>query len=345
MKKRKEVMDSGSSDDEESSKSSDEESKTSKKRNKSPHTSDSQSGSDEKNVSKKARRMTHSSSSSDDSNDDASDKEDEVVKVVPVPAVLAPSHVQPQAPASDGNKSDLEEGQLSSESEGTADDNDEDESSSNSEFSDGYGEDLMGNEIDRNQLEKLSEKERETELFKRAERRDQLKRRWEIERKLKQSRKVENAKNKTFKKPASKKPKTPAAKKMIEKIPKAAPYSSSIVEDGVSAASHLFTMPSEEPVDPDKMDDDYREEYFDPKERSKERKKNVEMNKTDDKRSSAMAQLKAVSFVTYTRCRKLTDFSIFSGARESKSEKLSGSKSLTRKKTSTVSAKSLHQSS
>lgn len=33
--------------------------------------------------------------------------------------------------------------------------------------------------------------------------------------------------------------------------------------------------------------------YFDPKERSKERKKNVEMNKTDDKRSNAMALLKA----------------------------------------------------
>lgn len=34
-------------------------------------------------------------------------------------------------------------------------------------------------------------------------------------------------------------------------------------------------------------------EYFDPKERSKERKKNVEMNRTDDKRSNAMAALKA----------------------------------------------------
>lgn len=34
-------------------------------------------------------------------------------------------------------------------------------------------------------------------------------------------------------------------------------------------------------------------EFFDPKERSKERKKNVEMNRTDDKRSNAMAALKA----------------------------------------------------
>lgn len=34
-------------------------------------------------------------------------------------------------------------------------------------------------------------------------------------------------------------------------------------------------------------------EFFDPKERSKERKKNVEANKTDDKRTNAMALLKA----------------------------------------------------
>lgn len=151
----------------------------------------------------------------------------------------------------------------------------------------------MGNENDRNSLEKLSEKERETELFKRAERRDQLKRRWEIERKLKQSRKVENAKNKTFKKPASKKPKTAAAKKLSEKPQKPSFSSSSSIEDPITATAHLFGTPPE--MDQSEMDKtDYEEEhFFDPKERSKERKKNVEMNKTDDKRSSAMALLKA----------------------------------------------------
>lgn len=272
-------MDSGSSDDESSKASSDEEETrniSSKKRN---NSSDSGSGSDRRR-SKKSRRMTHSSSSSDSSD---SDKEDEAPTK---PSVIPPSlpvQVPVQKASSDGNKSDLEEGQISSES------GDDDESSSNSEFDDGYGDDLMGNETDRNYLEKLSEKERETELFKRAERRDQLKRRWEIERKLKQSRKNENAKNKTFKKPAMKKPKTAAAKKVIEKPPK--PSVSTVVEDPISATSHLFETPAEED-DPDKMNE-FREEYFDPKERSKERKKNVEMNKTDDKRSSAMAQLKA----------------------------------------------------
>lgn len=268
-------MDSGS-DEEESSKSSDEESNA-KKRHKSPRNS-SDSESDRKKASKKRRHSSSSSSSSADSGGDESDKEEASASVAPViPA--------PQQALSDGNKSDLEEGQISSDSGGSGD---EQESSSDSEFDDGYGADLMGNEIDRNNLEKLSEKERETELFKRAERRDQLKRRWEIERKLKQSRKVENAKNKSFKKPASKKPKTVVAKKVVEKIPKTPSYTP--VEDPMSATSHLFTMPTEEQT----MDDDeHREEYFDPKERSKERKKNVEMNKTDDKRSSAMALLKA----------------------------------------------------
>ena len=270
MVKRKDVMDSGSSDDDESSKSSDEESKTSKKRQ------NSDSGTDRKRSTKKTRRMTHSSSSSDDSDSGGdSEKEEMDTPASPTP-IIAPTLAQP---LTDGNKSDLEEGQLSSDSGSGGED---DESSSNSEFDDGYGDDLMGNEQDRDYLEKLSEKERETELFKRAERRDQLKRRWEIERKLKHSRKVENAKNKAFKKPASKKPKTPAAKKLTEKTYLAVP------EDSVTPSS---SFPTEGESQDDK--DEFPEEFFDPKERSKERKKNVEMNKTDDKRSSAMAMLKA----------------------------------------------------
>lgn len=287
MVKRKDMMDSGSSDDEESSKSSDEESKTTSKKR---QNSDSGSGTDRKRSTKKTRRMTHSSSSSDDSADSGadSDKEELDTPASPTPTA-APIQIQPQQVAIDGNKSDLEEGQLSSDS---ASGDEDDESSSNSEFDDGYGDDLMGNEQDRDYLEKLSEKERETELFKRGERRDELKRRWEIERKLKHTRKAQNAKNNTFKKPASKKPKTAAAKKVIEKPQKTSAYSASTtVEDAVTAPSHIYGMPTEDESNEDK--DEYREEYFDPKERSKERKKNVEMNKTDDKRSSAMAMLKA----------------------------------------------------
>lgn len=258
-----EMMNSGSSDENSSDEEESENSCLRKRQN---------SESDSDRQKKKSRRMTHSSNS-----DSGDSEKDEIANSPAITSAPLP------APLSDGNKSDLEEGQLSSES------GEDDESSSNSEFDDGYGDDLMGNEADRNYLEKLSEKERETELFKRAERRDQLKRRWEIERKLKQSRKNENAKNKPFKKPAAKKPKTAAAKKVIEKPQK--PSVSSVVDDPMSATSHLFGAPADDD-DPDSMNE-YREEYFDPKERSKERKKNVEMNKTDDKRSSAMAQLKA----------------------------------------------------
>jgi RNA polymerase-associated protein RTF1 len=136
----------------------------------------------------------------------------------------------------------------------------------------------------------LSEKERETELFKRAERRDQLKRRWEIERKLKQSRKVENAAKKKDKKPKNKKPvKTPAAKKIVEKPPPkvSMPPPASIARD--ETITQLLGKQPEE-----SSPNDYAaEDFFDAKERSKERKKNVEANKTDDKRSNAMAMLKA----------------------------------------------------
>lgn len=290
MKKRKDV-DSASSNDDESSKSSDDE--RSKLNPKKRQNSESDSGSDRKKSSKRTRRMTHSSSSSDDSAEsgaDNSDKDEEetqskIPNAIPVPAAVAAQQQQQQKPLEDGNKSDLEEGQLSSDSS-SGEDDDEDDSESNSEFDDGYGEDLMGDGEDRNRMEKLSEKERETELFKRAERRDQLKRRWEIERKLKQSRKVENAKNKTFKKPASKK-----LKKSHDKQQKGSPYTTAI-DDSMAAPTHLFGMSPEDQSSLDKMNE-YREDYFDPKERSKERKKNVEMNKTDDKRSNAMAMLKA----------------------------------------------------
>lgn len=82
----------------------------------------------------------------------------------------------------------MEEGQVSS---------DESSDSSDSEFNDGYDENLMGDEEDQARLHALSEKERETEIFKRSERRDALRRRWEIEQKLRQAKKAERAKDKS----------------------------------------------------------------------------------------------------------------------------------------------------
>lgn len=87
----------------------------------------------------------------------------------------------------DEYKSELEEGQVSSDSS----------DSSDSEFNDGYDENLMGDEEDQARLQALSEKERETEIFKRSERRDALRRRWEIEQKLRQVKRAERAKDKS----------------------------------------------------------------------------------------------------------------------------------------------------
>merc|ERR1711913_203181 len=52
-------------------------------------------------------------------------------------------------------------------------------------FDDGYDDEFIGDDADREWLEGLTEREREAELFKRSERRDEMKKRFEITRKLK----------------------------------------------------------------------------------------------------------------------------------------------------------------
>lgn len=108
----------------------------------------------------------------------------------------------------DDEKSELEEGQVSS---------DESSDSSDSEFNDGYDENLMGDEEDQARLQALSEKERETEIFKRSERRDALRRRWEIEQKLRQAKRAERAKDK-LKAPRDKKKKEKNKQREHERI-------------------------------------------------------------------------------------------------------------------------------
>ncbi|CAG0904466.1 unnamed protein product [Cyprideis torosa] len=83
-----------------------------------------------------------------------------------------------------GAGGDLEEGEVS--------EGDSDESSDEAwlkQFDDGFDDDLMGDEADRQRLAQMTDKERETEIFKRIERRDALKARFEIEKKLRLSRK------------------------------------------------------------------------------------------------------------------------------------------------------------
>merc|ERR1711974_594449 len=63
------------------------------------------------------------------------------------------------------------------------------------EFDDGLDDDLIGDDADRARLEELTEKEREEELFKRAENRENLRKRFEIQKKLKlQAKKDKKAK-------------------------------------------------------------------------------------------------------------------------------------------------------
>lgn len=58
------------------------------------------------------------------------------------------------------------------------------------EFDDGYDENLIGDEADRERLSTMTEREREQEIFKRLEHREVLKRRFELEKKLKMRQKT-----------------------------------------------------------------------------------------------------------------------------------------------------------
>ncbi|CAH8521271.1 unnamed protein product [Heterobilharzia americana] len=80
----------------------------------------------------------------------------------------------------DPNLAGIEEGEISS------DDLDEDED-------DGLDDNLIGGEDDKRRLAKMSEKEREEELFKRAERRDAIRARRAVKQKLKEKREREKA--------------------------------------------------------------------------------------------------------------------------------------------------------
>ncbi|VDQ15198.1 unnamed protein product [Trichobilharzia regenti] len=74
----------------------------------------------------------------------------------------------------------IEEGEISS------DDLDEDED-------DGLDDNLIGGEDDKRRLAKMSEKEREEELFKRAERRDAIRARRAVKQKLREKKEKERA--------------------------------------------------------------------------------------------------------------------------------------------------------
>ncbi|CAG9818472.1 unnamed protein product [Phaedon cochleariae] len=156
----------------------------------------------------------------------------------------------------DSISSESENGELTKEEEKHSEPEEgevSDSSSSEEEFNDGYDDQLMGDEEDRARLAGLTEKERETEIFKRIEQREMMKTRFEIEKKLRQAKKAERAKDKPSKPKEKDKDKEFANK----------------LQNDFSSIDH--------------------------KERSKERKKNIEENrgKVENKRFNAMAELKA----------------------------------------------------
>lgn len=267
---------------------------------------------------KRGAKPASSSESEDEEEEEEDEEEEDEPEEEEKPAAKgAVKRKQPDEEEKKGD-SEPEEGQVSSEEEsgsGSGDDSDDESgssSSSDSEFNDGYDDEMMGDEDDRARLNALSEKERETEIFKRIERRDVMKTRWEIERKLKLAKKAERAKDKESQPPKKKKKKDKKKKlaqqkeqeekKKAAKAPTPEPKAPSPPppvqqpepsEGEASDSSHSSPEKSKDADSDAGGSDTGASEYFDPKERSKERKKNVEANRTDDKRSNAMAMLKA----------------------------------------------------
>jgi len=272
---------------------------------------------------KKRQKASRDSSSSESNWDDDSQDEEQPARQSPAQAqqeqkppeqATQPAHLSEQEEG-EVSDSDSDKSKSNSSSSGS-DSSSSSSSSSDSEFDDGFDDDLMGDEEDRRRLNALSEKERETEIYKRIEQREFMRTRWEIERKLKLARRgeknQEKSKNKGERAKKKKEKREKKAKKAREAQAAAPPQASiSTLSDAepkpsgeVRSASPLSSpalsrdVASTSAAVASILPDDQAaaagvSDYFDHKERSKERKKNVEANKTDDKRSNAMALLKA----------------------------------------------------
>ncbi|XP_061395836.1 RNA polymerase-associated protein Rtf1 [Musca vetustissima] len=243
----------------------------------------------------------------------SSDSEDEVVNttkgyIAPTSSIEGMSgsekvNLRKSNEHEDGEVSDTDNGENNDEgsdaSDGSTESTSSSDSSSDSEFDDGYDENLMGDEEDRKRLSCLSEKERETEIFKRIEQRDIMRTRWEIERKLKLARRGEKAITKKSKVKKEKKKKTKSSLPTSRVLEDVKEIDILTKTENCVPVEYVQTQEISETIEDDfvsVVNDEATSgngEYFDPKERSKERKKNVEMNRTDDKRSNAMALLKA----------------------------------------------------
>ncbi|KAF2360390.1 Plus-3 domain [Trinorchestia longiramus] len=90
------------------------------------------------------------------------------------------------------SESEPEEGEVSDSDDESNDGVSDDEK----EFDDGLDENLIGDDADRARLEKMTEKEREQELYNRIEKREALKTRFDIEKKLRLAKKKDQRKKK-----------------------------------------------------------------------------------------------------------------------------------------------------
>lgn len=129
------------------------------------------------------KQKTAALGSSSDSDSDFSDSEFQILAKKRKKGVLqdnsspgdesARSDKKQKMNTTSGRGSDMEDGEVSGSD------------SEIGEFDDGLDDELMGDAADRACLQRMSEKEREEEIFKRAEKREMLKKRYEIEMKLK----------------------------------------------------------------------------------------------------------------------------------------------------------------
>nr|XP_058951031.1 RNA polymerase-associated protein RTF1 homolog [Pocillopora verrucosa] len=94
--------------------------------------------------------------------------------------------------ASSSGSSSEESGETSSGESSSSSSSSEDEEEE--QYHDDWDDNLMGDEADRARLEKMTEKEREQEIFNRVEKREALKTRFEIERKLRLAKRKEKKK-------------------------------------------------------------------------------------------------------------------------------------------------------
>ncbi|TRY77906.1 hypothetical protein TCAL_08119 [Tigriopus californicus] len=149
-------------------------------------------------------------------------------------------------------------------------------SDSDKEFDDGLDDDLIGDDEDRALLAQMTEREREQELFKRAEIRENLRKKFEIKKRLKQQQKLKG-------------PEVKSAPDEDDDDDDDDHNDEDEDRDGGAQGG-----PGVDPNESMSDDDFDTNQMLDAKERSQDRKRNLEQQKFD-KKSMALNKLKAIN--------------------------------------------------